>query len=63
MKKYFLSIVALAAMLLATSCQESMIDPQIEGTTTFTVQLPDQMGTKAAIGSKENVNRLHVQVY
>ena len=62
MKKYFLSIVALAGMLFPTSCQESMIEPQIEGTTTFTVQLPDQMGTKA-IGDAKNVNKLFVQVY
>ena len=47
MKKYFLSIVALAGMLFATSCQESLVEPQVGGTTTFTVQLPDAMGTKA----------------
>ena len=62
MKKYFLSIVALAGMLFATSCQESLVEPQMEGPTTFTVQLPDQMGTKA-IGSKTNVNQLLVAVY
>ena len=63
MKKYFLSLVAIAAaMLFATSCQESLVEPQIEGPTTFTVQLPDQMGTKA-IGDKENVNQLLVAVY
>ena len=62
MKKYFLSIVALAGMLFATSCQESLVEPQVEGLTTFTVQLPDQMGTKA-IGDAENVNKLFVQVY
>ena len=63
MKKYFLSIVALAGMLFATSCQESLVEPQVGGTTTFTVQVPDAMGTKAAIGSKENVNQLLVAVY
>ena len=63
MKKYFLSIVALAGMLFATSCQESLVEPQMEGPTTFTVQVPDAMGTKAAIGSKENVNQLLVAVY
>ena len=62
MKKYFLSIVALAGMLFATSCQESLVEPQMEGPTTFTVQLPDAMGTKA-IGDKENVNQLLVAVY
>ena len=63
MKKYFLSLVAIAAaMLFATSCQESLVEPQIEGPTTFTVQLPDAMGTKA-IGDKENVNQLLVAVY
>ncbi|MBO7284377.1 MAG: hypothetical protein J6U71_04875, partial [Bacteroidales bacterium] len=63
MKKYFLSLVAMAAaMLFATSCQESLVEPQIEGPTTFTVQLPDAMGTKA-IGDKENVNQLLVAVY
>ena len=62
MKKYFLSLVAMAAMLFATSCQESLVEPQMEGPTTFTVQLPDQMGTKA-IGSKANVNQLLVAVY
>ena len=63
MKKYFLSLVALAAMLFATSCQESLVEPQIEGTTTFTVQLPDQMGTKAIIGDASNVTELLVDVY
>ncbi|MBO7255962.1 MAG: hypothetical protein J6V04_01380 [Bacteroidales bacterium] len=62
MKKYFLSIVALAGMLFATSCQESLVEPQVDGPTTFTVQVPDAMGTKA-IGDKENVNQLLVAVY
>ncbi len=59
MKKYFLSIVALAAMLFATSCQESLVEPQVGGTTTFTVQVPDQMGTKAG----EDSYQLFVEVY
>ena len=63
MRKYFLSIVALAAGLFATSCQESIVEPQIAGPTTFTVQLPEQMGTKADIGSANNVNNLFVAVY
>ena len=62
MKKYFLSIVALAGMLFATSCQESLVEPQMEGPTTFTVQLPDAMGTKA-IGEASSVNKLFVEVY
>ncbi len=62
MKKYFLSIVALAGMLFATSCQESLVEPQMEGPTTFTVQLPEGMGTKA-IGDASNVNKLFVEVY
>ena len=62
MKKYFLSIVALAGMLFATSCQESLVEPQMEGPTTFTVQLPDAMGTKA-IGEASSVNTLYVAVY
>ena len=65
MKKYFLSIVALAAMLFATSCQESLVEPQMEGPTTFTVQLPDAMGTKATttIGGYDLINRVYVEVY
>ena len=60
MKKYFLSLVAMAAaMLFATSCQESLVEPQIEGPTTFTVQVPDQMGTKAG----EDSYQLFVEVY
>ncbi len=62
MRKYFLSFVALAAGLFATSCQESIVEPQIAGPTTFTVQLPNQMGTKA-IGDAENVDKLYVAVY
>ena len=62
MRKYFLSIVALVGMLFATSCQESLVEPQIDGTTTFTVQVPDQMGTKA-IGGHDLVNKLYVEVY
>ena len=62
MKKYFLSLVAMAAMLFATSCQESLVEPQVAGTTTFTVQVPDQMGTKA-LGLAANVNQLFVAVY
>ena len=62
MKKYFLSLVALAAMLFATSCQESLVEPQVGGTTTFTVQVPDQMGTKA-IGDASSVTELLVDVY
>ncbi len=62
MKKYFLSIVALAVMLFATSCQESLVEPQVDGTTTFSVQVPGQMGTKAT-PYNGNVNKLYVQVY
>ncbi|MBO7323391.1 MAG: hypothetical protein J6U51_07405 [Bacteroidales bacterium] len=62
MKKYFLSIVALAGMLFATSCQESLVEPQMEGPTTFTVQVPDAMGTKA-IGDASIIDRLYVAVY
>ena len=62
MKKYFLSIVALAVMLFATSCQESLVEPQVDGTTTFTVQVPGQMGTKAT-PYYGNVDKLYVQVY
>ncbi|MBO7322704.1 MAG: hypothetical protein J6U51_03870 [Bacteroidales bacterium] len=62
MKKYFLSIVALAGMLFATSCQESLVEPQMDGTTTFTVQVPDGMGTKA-IGDASIIDRLYVAVY
>ena len=62
MKKYFLSIVALVGMLFATSCQESLVEPQMEGPTTFTVQVPDAMGTKA-IGDASSVNKLFVEVY
>ena len=66
MKKYFLSIVALAGMLFATSCQESLVEPQVGGTTTFTVQLPDAMGTKAygdEASTQATINRLYVEVY
>ena len=66
MKKYFLSIVALAGMLFATSCQESLVEPQMDGTTTFTVQLPDGMGTKAygdESSTQATINRLYVEVY
>ena len=60
MKKYFLSLVAIAAaMLFATSCQESLVEPQLAGPTTFTVQVPDQMGTKAG----EDSYQLFVEVY
>ena len=66
MKKYFLSIVALAGMLFATSCQESLVEPQVGGTTTFTVQLPNEMGTKAfgdEASTNATINRLYVEVY
>ena len=62
MKKNFLSLVALASMLFATSCQESVVEPQLSGPTTFTVQLPEQMGTKT-IGEAKNVDALYVAVY
>ena len=67
MKKYFLSLVAIAAaMLFATSCQESLVAPQLAGPTTFSVQLPDQMGTKAfgdESSTNATINKLYVQVY
>ena len=59
MKKYFLSIVALAGMLFATSCQESLVEPQVGGPTTFTIEIPDQMGTKAV----NDPYKLFVEVY
>ena len=62
MRKYFLSIVALVGMIFATSCQESLVEPQIDGTTAFTVQVPNQMGTKA-IGEASSVTQLLVDVY
>ena len=62
MRKYFLSIVAWVGMIFATSCQESLVEPQIDGTTAFTVQVPNQMGTKA-IGEASSVTQLLVDVY
>ena len=68
MKKYFLSIVALAGMLFATSCQESLVEPQVGGPTTFTIEIPGQMGTKATgdqyalfveVYSADGVTKIH----
>ena len=49
MKKFIFSLSALAALLLAGSCQRENLEPaQQGGTVTYTVQVPGALGTKAA---------------
>ena len=49
MKKIIFSLSALAALLLAGSCQRENLEPVKQGgTVTYTVQVPDALATKAA---------------
>ena len=60
MKKLIFGAAVLASAFFAASCQQEMLDPQVEGTTvTYTVEVPDAIATKA-IGDGF---RLHYEVY
>ena len=49
MKKFIFSLSALAALLLAGSCQRENLEPVEQGgTVTYTVQVPGALATKAA---------------
>ena len=49
MKKFIFSLSALAALLLAGSCQRENLEPaQQGGTVTYTVQVPGDLATKAS---------------
>ena len=65
MKKLFLSFVAIAAMVFASSCQQEKMEPAAgENTVTFTVELPNEMATKTkAMGDGENVDELIYEVW
>ena len=61
MKKFIFSLSALAALLLAGSCQRENLEPaQQGGTVTYTVQVPQDIATKA---DGDVVFTLHYQVY
>lgn len=66
MKRYLLSIIVLVGMLLTTSCQDSSRESQLGSLTTFTLQFPNQMETKAfgdENSTNKTINNLYVQVY
>ena len=61
MKKFIFSLSALASLLLAGSCQRENLEPvQQGGTVTYTVQVPQDIATKA---DGDDVFTLHYEVY
>ena len=61
MKKIIFSLSALAALLLAGSCQRENLEPVEQGgTVTYTVQVPQDIATKA---DGDDVFTLHYEVY
>ena len=61
MKKIIFSLSALAALLLAGSCQRENLEPVEQGgTVTYTVQVPQDIATKT---DGDDVFTLHYEVY
>lgn len=61
MKKFIFSLSALAALLLAGSCQRENLEPVEQGgTVTYTVQVPQDIATKT---DGDDVFTLHYEVY
>ncbi|MEE0235471.1 MAG: GLUG motif-containing protein [Bacteroidales bacterium] len=64
MKKILLFASALAGLFFAASCQQENLEPVAGGNTvTYTVQIPDAIGTKAVGDDVKNANVLHYEVY
>ena len=62
MKKLFYSASALVALLLAASCQQENLEPEVSASSvTYSVEVP-QVETKA-IGDGQNVNQLIYEVW
>ena len=64
MKKLFLSFVALAAMVFASSCQQEKMEQPMAGekTVSFTVELPS-VQTRAFMGTVSKVDELVYEVW
>ena len=64
MKKILLFASALAGLFFAASCQQENLEPVQQGNTvTYTVQLPDAIGTKAIGTNVSSVTELIYEVY
>ena len=64
MKKILLFASALAGLFFAASCQQENLEPVAGGNTvTYTVQLPDAIGTKAIGTNVSSVRELIYEVY
>ena len=65
MKKLFLSFVAIAAMVFASSCQQEKMEAELQGgsTVTFTVEMPAAAAATRAVGEADNVDNLVYAVY
>ena len=64
MKKILFFASALAGLFFAASCQQENLEPVAGGNTvTYTVQIPDAIGTKAVRDDVTNANVLHYEVY
>ena len=64
MKKILFFVSALAGLCLAASCQQENLEPVAGGNTvTYTVQLPDAIGTKAIGTNVSSVTELIYEVY
>lgn len=60
MKKLFYTATLVALSILAASCQRENLEPLDAQVVTYTVQLPDAIGTKALLGDGMT---LHYEVY
>ena len=64
MKKILFFASALAGLFFAASCQQENLEPVAGGNTvTYTVQLPDAIGTKAIGTDVSSVKQLIYEVY
>ena len=64
MKKILFFVSALAGLFFAASCQQEKLEPVASGNTvTYTVQLPDAIGTKAIGTNVSSATELIYEVY
>ena len=61
-KSHLITSLAACTLLLTASCSQDDFSPAVSDVTTFTVQLPEQLGTRA-YGDNPTTQKLYVAIY
>ena len=63
MKKMLYCVVAIATLLISNSCQKETLDSEKTNKVSYTVEIPDMIGSKAVGDGHEGVNELVYEVW